>query len=147
MGELTQGALCWWKGKHTPRKPTWVLGTFAIGLQRGSQLPERVPRNCQSSCWALSPPTRFSFVYMWTLVSCCYPPATSGINGFEPGDGHRHRPRTDRPCLVRPASATLTWAGSKHCYSRVQAEAEHKATMGRPSVLWAPHPWPSSRLG
>ena len=46
--ELTQGALCWWKGKRTPRKPTWALGTLESGFsvghssQKGSQGTENL---------------------------------------------------------------------------------------------------------
>lgn len=104
--EQAQGALCWWQGTCTALKPTGALGTLKLGFSWWSQGSQKGSRPVF--------PQSFHLWICGLWASWCYMPVTSGTNGFEPGDGHRHRPRANRPCLVRPGFG-------RPCLGQVQA--------------------------
>ena len=115
--ELTQGALCWWKGKCTPRKPTWTLGTLESGFCVGhsSQKGSQGTANLLVGPYHLPQGFHLCICGLWFPVAT-HPPHLRQMAlslGMAIGTG---RGQTDRLYLVRPASATLAWAGSKHYY-------------------------------
>lgn len=143
--ELTQGALCWWKGKRTPRKPTWALGTlesgFSVGhsFQKGSQGTE----NLLVGPYHLQQGFHLCICGLWFPVAT-HPPHLGQMAlslGMATGTG---RGQTDH---VWSDQLPPPWLGlgPSTITPCVQAEPEHSNNGQGHLCCGLPHPWPSSR--
>lgn len=146
-GELTQGALCWWKGKRTPRKPTWVLGTLQLGFSVGhsSQKGPQGTANLLVGPYHLPQGFHLCICGLWFPVAT-YPPHLGQMAlslGMAIGTG---RGQTDH---VWSDQLPPPWLGlgPSTITPCVQAEAEHNNDGQGHPCCGLPIPGPALGLG